>query len=134
MSPDEPRHFDGEITLLNLQQYQSRRWATRARPWVDRLASAWLIKRFIEPSSSITVAGLPQTAGRCVGVLIFDGGRLPMPQVRSRLKCCWPALAVPSLCLERLGTPQCIDVGGVQPVEVAGIRANPVGIARQYCR
>ncbi|MEX0498407.1 chromate resistance protein ChrB domain-containing protein [Raoultella terrigena] len=23
-------------------------WATRRRPWVDRLASAWLILRFID--------------------------------------------------------------------------------------
>ena len=37
--------------------------------------------------------------------------------------------------LERLGTiVHFLDVGGVQPVEAAGIGANPVGIARQYCR
>jgi hypothetical protein len=28
-----------------------RRWVTRPRPHVDRLASAWLIKRFIDPDA-----------------------------------------------------------------------------------
>jgi Chromate resistance exported protein len=28
-----------------------KRWATRARPWVDRLACAWLIRRFVDPAA-----------------------------------------------------------------------------------
>jgi hypothetical protein len=31
--------------------YQGRLWATRARPKIDRLASAWLIRHFIDPAS-----------------------------------------------------------------------------------
>ncbi|KJU81730.1 chromate resistance exported protein [Candidatus Magnetobacterium bavaricum] len=31
------------------EDYQSRVWLTRAKPFVDRLACAWLIKRFIDP-------------------------------------------------------------------------------------
>ena len=30
-------------------QFQSRRWVTRPRPSIDRLSSAWLIRRFIDP-------------------------------------------------------------------------------------
>ncbi len=33
---------------LNLSDYQNRRWTTRKNPHFDRLASGWLIKRFID--------------------------------------------------------------------------------------
>lgn len=48
-SPDEPLAASADIPSLNRAQYQGRRWATRRRPWVDRVASAWLIQRFIDP-------------------------------------------------------------------------------------
>lgn len=32
--------------------YQGRTWATRKNPFVDRMASAWLIKKFIDPKAS----------------------------------------------------------------------------------
>lgn len=34
------------------QDYQGKIWATRKNPFVDRMASAWLIKRFIDPKAS----------------------------------------------------------------------------------
>ena len=33
---------------LKIANYQNRRWATRKDPHIDRLASAWLIRRFID--------------------------------------------------------------------------------------
>jgi hypothetical protein len=35
---------------------QGRRWVTRPRPHVDRIASAWLIKRFIDPAAEFVFA------------------------------------------------------------------------------
>jgi len=32
--------------------FQKRRWVTRPRPGVDRMASAWLIRRFIDPKAT----------------------------------------------------------------------------------
>ena len=34
--------------MLDLTTLRGRRWVTRPRPHVDRVASAWLIKRFID--------------------------------------------------------------------------------------
>lgn len=51
-SPDEPEAAQGDIHRLDLAAYQGRRWATRRRPWVDRIACAWLIRRFIDPHAS----------------------------------------------------------------------------------
>jgi hypothetical protein len=34
---------------VDAQHYANRLWVTRPRPGVDRMASAWLIKRFVDP-------------------------------------------------------------------------------------
>jgi hypothetical protein len=36
------------VTLAGLR---GRRWVTRSRPHIDRIASAWLIKRFVDPEA-----------------------------------------------------------------------------------
>lgn len=41
---------------LDLSTLKGRRWATRARPHVDRIASAWLIKRFLDPGAEFVFA------------------------------------------------------------------------------
>ena len=50
-NPDEPRSGRGKIKKLKQGDYQKRIWATRKRMWVDRMASAWLIRRFIDPAA-----------------------------------------------------------------------------------
>lgn len=41
---------------LDLEALHGRRWATRPRPHVDRLASAWLIARFLDPAAEFVFA------------------------------------------------------------------------------
>lgn len=50
-SPGEPQASAGRIARRDRMQYQGRLWATRRHLWVDRVASAWLIQRFIDPSA-----------------------------------------------------------------------------------
>jgi hypothetical protein len=40
-----------ERPTLDLTQLRGCRWVTRPRPHIDRIASAWLIKRFIDPQA-----------------------------------------------------------------------------------
>ena len=47
-SAGEPQAEDGRVPALSLQKFQGKRWVTRARPWVDRMACAWLIRRFVD--------------------------------------------------------------------------------------
>jgi hypothetical protein len=65
-SPDEPLSTAGDIQRLQRADYQGRQWATRARPWVDRIASAWLIQRFIDKDARFLwlakIADCPATA------------------------------------------------------------------------
>ncbi|HXA48595.1 MAG TPA: chromate resistance protein ChrB domain-containing protein [Burkholderiaceae bacterium] len=48
LSPGEPQAIDIIIAQLNASDFQGRTWATRRKLWVDRVASAWLIRRFID--------------------------------------------------------------------------------------
>jgi hypothetical protein len=47
-------------TTLDLTKLRGRRWVTRPRPHVDRIASAWLIKRFIDPEATFLFAAPAQ--------------------------------------------------------------------------
>ena len=48
LAPDEPAAISAAIARLAVAEFQGRTWATRKRPWVDRLATAWLIHRFVD--------------------------------------------------------------------------------------
>lgn len=39
------------VPSLNIFDYQDKQWQTRTRPFVDRMASAWLIKKFIDTNA-----------------------------------------------------------------------------------
>ena len=47
----EPTSQQGEPERLDQENFQGKNWATRRDLWVDRLASAWLIQRFIDPQA-----------------------------------------------------------------------------------
>lgn len=43
-----------EVTPRNAGDYKGRIWATRKRPFVDRMASAWLVRNFIDKNAKFT--------------------------------------------------------------------------------
>lgn len=51
LEPGEPTAQAVPLLPQDPAAYQNRLWATRQRPWVDRLASAWLICRLIDPQA-----------------------------------------------------------------------------------
>ncbi len=42
-----------EISPTAIDEYRNKKWVTRPRPYVDRLACIWLIRRFINPKAEI---------------------------------------------------------------------------------
>jgi len=44
------------------KEFVNRRWVTRPRPGVDRMASAWLIRRFIDPKATFAFVERPSAA------------------------------------------------------------------------
>ena len=49
-----------------LESLRGRRWVTRPRPHVDRIGSAWLIKRFIDPEAQFVFARPEEFPGDAV--------------------------------------------------------------------
>ena len=54
-----PRSQQPAVVPAMVAAYQGRRWATRPRPHVDRLACIWLIRRFIDAAAVIVYTGSP---------------------------------------------------------------------------
>lgn len=52
--------------------FQRRRWVTRRRPGVDRMSSAWLIRRFIDPQATFAFVDKPAPAD--VPFDTYEGG------------------------------------------------------------
>ena len=50
-APDEPHAAHRKIRPRERKDYRGRTWATREGLWIDRVASAWLIRRFIDPKA-----------------------------------------------------------------------------------
>jgi hypothetical protein len=59
---------------LDRARYRTRRWVTRPRPGIDRVASAWLIRRFIDPKAQFVFAEKASDAPRAVPYDMFEDG------------------------------------------------------------
>ena len=69
----EPRVSHRRLRPADHSQYQGRIWATRKDPWVDRLASAWLIHRFIDSKAEFVWLDRPSDLPRKAVGYDFDG-------------------------------------------------------------
>lgn len=68
-SLDAPRHV---VPVVDANRYQQKTWVTRASPYVDRLASFWLIRRFIDPTPSIVFLQESEAVPAGPDVVSFD--------------------------------------------------------------
>jgi hypothetical protein len=69
----EPRTSGKRLRVPEAARYRGCVWATRKDPWVDRLASAWLIKRFIDPQAKFVWIDAPRDRPRKAIGFDFDG-------------------------------------------------------------
>lgn len=122
LSADEPHSRDQLITALNCVDYQGRVRATRKRPWVDRLACAWLTRRFIDPQAQILWLNSPTDCPADALGFDFDeatfshvGNRVPFETLQVSFALQEPGLGRIAALVHYL------DIGGIQPVKVAGI-------------
>jgi hypothetical protein len=56
MRTRRPEAVRDDRPALDLSTLRGRRWVTRPRPHIDRIACAWLIKRFIDPQAEFVFA------------------------------------------------------------------------------
>ncbi len=130
LSPDEPVAAQGEIAILNPQDYQGRLWATRRRPWVDRLASAWLIARFIDRQARFLWLESPAACPSDALGFDFDGASFTHVGERVSFEVLLASFSLdqqPAL-LRMAALVHYLDVGGVRPPEAAGIESLLAGL------
>jgi hypothetical protein len=63
-----------EIANVSPAQYRNRVWVTRPRPGVDRVTSAWLIRKLIDPKAKFTFAPEDKKPNKAVPFDMYEGG------------------------------------------------------------
>jgi hypothetical protein len=132
LSPDEPQASDGAIKRLDCKDYQGRTWATRRHLWVDRVASAWLIRRFIDPKARFLWLDKPSSCPKKVLGFDFDGATFTHIGERVTFEVLLASFGLDNDGgLARLGElVHALDVGGAVIPEAGGFEAMMSG-ARQ---
>ncbi len=129
LAPDEPHAANGTIARLDIANYQHRTWATRSRPWVDRLACAWLIRRFIDPQAALLWLAKPADCPHNALGYDFDGATFTHVGARVSFEVLLASFGLESPALKRLGNlVHYLDAGGVQPAEASGIESVLAGM------
>lgn len=129
LAPDEPHAIDAAVPGLSISHYQARLWATRRRPWVDRLASAWLIRRFIDPQARfVWLASIADCPADALG-FDFDGAAFSHIGSRVTFEVLLASFALDHPGLKRLGLlVHYLDAGGIQPPEAIGVETVLAGL------
>ncbi len=68
----KPQPLEPATARLDRALYTGRTWVTRARPYIDRLGSAWLIQRFIDPQAQFRFLVAGESPNLDQGELPFD--------------------------------------------------------------
>ena len=128
-SKGEPRpQLDHGIARLDSRKFQGKRWATRARPWVDRLACAWLIRRFIDTDARFLWLADPTVATPAPrGALGFDydGARFTHVGTRVTFEVLLASFGLHGdTTLQRIAAAvHYLDAGGIPAPEAAGLES-----------
>jgi hypothetical protein len=121
------------ISRLDIARFRGKRWATRARPWVDRLACAWLIRRFIDPQARFVwladPAGATPAPRGAIG-FDYDGARFTHVGARVSFEVLLASFGLESDArLQRLAAAvRYLDAGGIPVAEAAGLESVLAGL------
>jgi hypothetical protein len=122
LSPGEPAAVAIAIPRRAISEFQGRTWATRQRPWVDRLGTAWLIRRFIDQRPTFVWLKDARKCPKSALGYDFDGAAFTHVGDRVTFEVVaesFGLLGDPALqTLARL--VHCIDVGGITVDEAPG--------------
>jgi hypothetical protein len=132
--PDEPKATRAEIPRLERGAFRGRLWATRRHLWVDRVASAWLIQRCIDPEARFLWLESPaQCPPEALG-FDFDGAVFTHVDDQVTFEVLLASFGlVADAALVRLGElVHYLDIGGAPVPEAAGLKLMLSG-ARERC-
>ena len=124
-SPNEPRAAHRKIARLDRKDYQGRIWATREHLWVDRVCSAWLIRRFIDRKAKfVWLKRIRDCPKRAVG-FDFDGAEFSHVDSKVTFEVLLESfdLEADSGLLKLGSLVHFLDVGGIPVAEAPGLAA-----------
>ena len=129
-NPDEPHAATGKVKCLDRAQYQGRTWATRKNMWVDRMASAWLIARFIDADARFKWLAKPADCPKKALGFDFDGAAFTHVGSRVTFEVLLASFGLDEdAALARIGgIVHFLDAGGVPVAEAAGLEAVLKGL------
>jgi len=133
-SKDEPSATNATVAARNRDDYRGKVWATRRNLWVDRVASAWLIRRFIDPEARFLWLDSPAGCPREAVGFDFDGAAFSHAGEWVTFQVLLRAFGLEGdTGLARIGAVvRALDVGGMPVPEAPGVLAL-IGAARQRC-
>lgn len=131
-SPGEPNAVDAQLPRLDNSAFRGRTWATRRHLWVDRVASAWLIRRFIDQDAHFLWLESPADCPADALGFDFDGARFTHVGERVTFEVLLASFGLDDdRGLSRLATMvHALDIGGAPVPEASGFEAMLAG-ARQ---
>lgn len=129
-SPGEPSPAAAVIPARAKEDFQGRCWATRKSIWVDRLACAWLIRRFIDPQAEfLWLDGPADCPADAVG-FDFDGATFSHTNTHVSFEVLTHSFGLDERpALAKLGAlVHYLDIGGAPVAEAAGFVAMLAGV------
>ncbi len=129
---NEPKAIQTHIQLLDKTNYQNQIWATRKRPWIDRLASAWLIKTFIDSTPTFIWLETPTDCPKEALGFDFDGARFSHVNHWVTFEVLLHSFSLEIPALKKIAEiVHYLDVGGIEPPEAIGIEKVMQGLRSQ---
>ena len=128
-APDEPHAAHRKIRPRDRKGYRGRTWATRERLWIDRVAAAWLIRRFIDPQAKfLWLKRVKDCPRRALG-FDFDGAEFTHVDSKVTFEVLVSSFNLEhDLGLVRLGAlVHHLDVGGIPVAEAPGFATIMAG-------
>lgn len=129
-SRGEPQAVAGALPVLKRASFQGKCWATRARPWVDRLACAWLIRRFIDPRARFVWLDDDLRLPRGAIGFDFDGARFTHVGHRVTFEVLLASFGLEAdPALQAIAaTVHYLDAGGIPVAQAPGLEAVLAGL------
>jgi len=134
LSPGEPTPSAGAIGRQAKESFQGKTWATRKRPWVDRLATAWLVQRFVDTKPRFLWLDDPKKCPKTALGFDFDGARFTHVGDKVTFEVVAHTFGLEEdAALKRLGElVHYIDIGGIPVDEAAGVETMVRGLQAQH--
>ena len=119
---DEPNNFEQQFKVLFKQDFQNKIWATRKRPWIDRLASAWIIQKLIDPQAKFIWLEHPNECPKDALGFDFDDAHFTHINHLVTFEVLIHSFELQNPALNKIAEiVHFLDVGGNEPAEALGI-------------